>query len=155
MPNIKLEGKEVILYVSDSEPASATDESNYTRAGLVADLTPVELENEEIEAVDRDDGAHDAPVYGTQSSSWSCTANSLKEDDTGTVGIDAGHKLVRDAALNQDPVYFLMKPSTTDLEMVHGRSLLTNYSEQADTGSVKTWEVQATNVGKPTFDTVT
>jgi hypothetical protein len=154
MPNIKLEGKEPELYVSTSEPTSPTESTEYDRAGLIVDLTPIELENEEISAVDRDDGAHDSPVYGTQNSSWQLTANALQEDTSGTVGPDVGQTMIRDAALNQNRIYWLIEPPP-DLDGWHGQSIITNYNETANTGDVAQYDASFANVGAPTSYTNT
>ena len=157
---VRQEGKFDVLYVSATDPASGTgtnpeqQASNYTRVGLLDGLSN-SLSNDTNSTIDRDSKTHQDVVASVQSSEVTITANVLKEA-SGTTGIDDGHVLVRDAAYNQDDLFWLIQGEdgsgtpVTDLEGVYGKSLVTDYEVTRDAGDFKQFDSTFTNKEQPT-----
>jgi len=160
MSIIRQEGEFDVLYVATSEPSTKTDPSDsaYTRVGLVDDLSD-ELSNEAQSTLDRDTDTHEDVSYGQQSSSASITANVQEEDDGGTTTEDAGQIDLRDAAIDQDIVFWLINPedgdgnTVTGLDGVHAESIVESFNYTRNAGEFKQFEVDLTNRVQPTFFT--
>ena len=99
-------------------------------------------------------------IYGQQSSSLSLTCNVQKENDSNTVQEDAGQILLRDAALTQDRVYFLIQPEDdtgsplTGLEGVSGSGVADSISNTRNAGEFKQFDMSLTGGEQPNFFTV-
>ena len=151
-----------ILYVTTTDPTSGTntdptDPANYTRVGLLQDLGD-EFTNETDTTVDRDTGKHEDAVATTQSSSVDVTCN-VQKSDGGTPGEDAGQLIFRNAAQDQDRVWFLINPedsggsTRTGLELVHGSGVVESFSYTRNQGDFKQFESSLTNKEQPTYTT--
>jgi len=153
------EGEYDILYVTDSAPTTATDSSEYTRVGLLADLD-TSLSNDAQSALDRDSSQHESVIYGQQSSAVNATVNVQEETDGGSVEEDSGHILLRDAALNQDMVFYLVVPEDdtgteiSGLELEYGSFVVEEFSRTANSGEFKQYDISGTGREQPTFETV-
>jgi len=156
------EGEFDILYVTDTDPGSATarkDSSNYTKVGLLGDLSD-ELSNDTQSTLDRASSQHESIIYGQQSSSVDLTCNVQKEDSGGTTTEDAGQIILRDAAVNQDIVHWLIVPEDssgteiTGLEGEYGASAVESISNTRNAGEFKQFEVSLTNRKQPSYYTV-
>lgn len=165
MPIKRQEGEFDILYASTTEPTGTPsppeeEPSNYTRIGFVADLGD-ELSNEAQSATDRESSTHESVIYGTQSSGFTLTANTQEEDSGGTTGEDAGQLILRDAAIAQTIVYFLINPEdgsgtiVPDLEGVYGSCIVESFNYTRNAGEFKQFEVTCTNREQPTYFTAT
>jgi len=156
-------GKFDILYATTTDPASGTntdktDPTNYTRVGLLQDLGD-EFTNETDTTVDRDTGTHEDAVATTQSSSIDVTCNVQRVDSGGSTGEDAGQLIIRDAAQNQDRVWWLINPedsvgtTLTGLELVYGSGVVESFDYTRNQGDFKQFEASLTNKEQPTYQT--
>lgn len=156
------EGEFDILYVTTTDPGSASarkDESNYTKVGLLADLSD-DMDNDIQSTLDRASTQHESVIYGQQSSSLDATANVQKENSSNTVQIDPGHKILRDAAVNQTIVHWLVQPEDsggteiTGLDGQYGAGAVESISNSRNAGEFKQFDFSITNRKQPTYFTV-
>ena len=154
-------GKLDILYLAVSEPTAATDPNDaaYTRIGLLQDLGD-EFTNETDTTADRDTGTHEDAVTTTQSSGVDITCN-VQKSDGGTVREDIGQRSVRDAALAQTEVWWLINPeddqgsTIAGLEGVHSNGFVESFSYTRNQGDFKQFEASLINRSAPSFFTTT
>jgi len=163
-PNKREEGELSVIWATTTDPSTQTgtdpeqDETNYTRVGLVADLSNA-LENETNSAADRDSADHQDIVLGVQSSNVSLTCNVQQEDSGGTAGEDAGTLILRDAAYDQTQIYWLIVPyenssQVTGLEGVYSSGYVTSVEKTRDFGEFAQYSLEIENREKPsTFTT--
>lgn len=155
------EGEFDILYVTTTDPGSASaykDDTNYTKVGLLGDLSDEES-NDTQSALDRASTQHESVIYGQQSSSVTLTCNVQKDNDSGTTTEDPGQIILRDAALNQDIVYWLIQPEDsggsiiTGLEGKYGNSAIESVENTRNAGDFKQFDVSLTNREQPVYFT--
>jgi len=156
------EGENDILYVSTSDPGSTSarkDSTNYEKFGLLSDLSD-EVSNETQSTLDRASTQHESVIYGQQSSSVDATANVQKENDSNTTTEDPGQILVRDAAMDQDIVHYLIQPEddggtpVTGLEGEYGAFVVESISNTRNAGEFKQYEISGQGRKQPSFFTV-
>lgn len=163
MPIKRQEGEFDILYVSTTAPSGTPsppeeEPSKYTYVGFVADLGD-ELNNEAQSTTDRESTTHESVIYGTQSSGFTLTCNTQEEDSGGTTGEDSGQLVLRDAAVAQTIVYFLINPedgngsTVASLEGVYGSCIVESFNYTRNAGEFKQFEVTCTNREQPTYFT--
>lgn len=156
------EGEQDILYATTTDPGSASaskNDTNYTKVGLLGDLSD-ELSNETQSTLDRASSQHESVIYGQQSSSLDLTCNVQKENNSNTVTEDPGQIILRDAAINQNTVYWLIQPEdsngnpVTGLEGEYGSSVVESISNTRNAGEFKQFDVSLTHREQPTYFTV-
>lgn len=155
------EGEFDILYATTTDPGSASaykDSSNYTKVGLLGDLSD-EQSNDTQSTLDRASTQHESVIYGQQSSSVTLTCNVQKDNDSGTTTEDPGQLILRDAAIDQDIVYWLIQPEDdqgsviTGLEGEYGSSVVDSVENTRNAGDFKQFDVSLTNREQPTYFT--
>jgi len=155
------EGENDVLYATTTDPGSASarkDPSNYTKVGLLSDLSD-EVSNETQSTLDRASTQHESVIYGQQSSSVDFTCNVQKENSSGTTTEDPGQIVVRDAALNQNVMHYLVLPEDdqgnkiTGLEGEYGAVVLESITNTRNAGEFKQFEASGAGRKQPTFFT--
>lgn len=160
MPIKRQEGEFDILYVADSEPTTKSDtgDAAYTRVGFVQDVGD-ELSNEAQSVTDRESSTHQSVIYGTQSSGFDITCSVKEESSGGTTEEDPGQIDIRDAALNQNQVWWIIEPedgsgtTVTGLERAYGRSIVESFNYTRNAGDFKEFQASFTNKDAPTYET--
>lgn len=138
-----------LTYVSESEPATEAAKrlpTNYTRAGLVISDT-LSLSVNMIPADDKDSGEGTTVIPGRKSGQIQIQGNRPPEGDP-------GQKIMRDATLDGQLLYFLKSDNTIGHEAVHGTGYAENYEEGSDDESPRTYTVTLNVQGIPTFFTI-
>jgi len=156
------EGENDVLYATTSDPGSGNykDPNNYKKVGLLSDLSD-EVSNETQSTLDRASTQHESVIYGQQSSSVDFTCNVQKEDSSGTTQEDQGQIEVRDAALNQDVLHYLVLPEDdqgnkiSGLEGEYGAVVLESITNTRNAGEFKQFEASGAGRKQPTFFTTT
>ena len=136
-------GNDEILYVSDTQPATATDPSGYTKVGLLTN-NPFSGDAEEITAADKEASGFTSSLSGTRSYSVDVEAN-RKHDD------DAGQAIFRDAWLNGGTIYWLITTNVAGDMAKHGAASVTSYGEDSGNDSYATCSGTLSGQGAPTF----
>jgi len=157
------EGENDVLYVTTTDPGSTSarkDPSNYTRVGLLADLSD-DISNETQSTLDRASTQHESVIYGQQSSSVDFTCNVQKEDSSGTTTEEPGQIIVRDAAVDQDVLHYLVLPEDdqgnkiSGLEGEYGAVVVESISYTRNAGEFKQFEASGAGRKQPSFFTTT
>jgi len=120
----KGKGEDYSLYVSTSEPATATDISNYNLIGFAMDHN-LNLSQDLIEAADKDTGGDMEYVPGRREQTVEGTFH--LEKTHGSTDGDQGQEVLFDNVQNTtsgDELYFLLTDNVTGHRQYHGRGIV-------------------------------
>lgn len=152
------EGEFDFLYVAASKPTDRETTAGYTKVGLLSDLDS-SVSNDAQSALDRASSQHESVIYGQQSSVVNGTVN-VKKEEGGTTAEDAGQVLLRDAAVDQDNIFYLIMPKDEDgnnisgLEAEYGSFVVEDFSRTANSGEFKQYDFSGAGREQPSFFTV-
>lgn len=138
-------GTDVLLYVASAAPTTAGDEADaaYKPVGLLTD-NPFSSTRDVKRAADKEQSGFTGAQLGTGSYNVQCTAHR-------NVVPDAGQKILRDAHISGDSVYWLISDGVTGNDCVYGTGVVSSYSETNPNDDYTTCQATIEGDGAPTF----
>lgn len=160
MADERIQGKRYTLYVTTTDPSTATgtspeqNKTNYTIVGKVANLSPTSSWST-IEATDRDAGSVVDALTDALTVGLDVSVNIQRDDGTGTIAEDAGHDILTDAhgTSAQDVVYWLILPEDPQgttiigLRGFYSKGRVESWNPGFDTGSTAQYEYTLGSAG--------